>query len=132
MIVVAESIFLLERIYNVLLWVILVLVMSRWIKLRNNSYKYMISCVYGSAFVNNCNLIFLDQFGNQLLVCSLQSHHVLCMGNLNIDFLNNSVMYSPRLTSILQLFNIVQVIQELARITERSATLLDVIVVSDT
>nr|CAH7748126.1 unnamed protein product [Callosobruchus chinensis] len=66
-----------------------------------------------------------------LSICMIESDKVLCLGDVNINFLDSDVAPTKYLSNMLESIGMHQIISEPTHITRVSSTLIDVILVND-
>lgn len=100
-----------------------------WIVANANTKNAIIGCVYRAP--NFSSTVFLAEFEDQLQRCNLLSDSVFCLGDLNINMLNTECSLTLDILHACTATGMTQIISEPTRITPTSATLLDVVMVSD-
>ena len=63
--------------------------------------------------------------------CIISNDIVFCLGDLNINFLNTDSYEYTYLNSLLELFNLTQIVSKPTRVTPSSSTLLDLIMINE-
>lgn len=99
-----------------------------WVESTVRHVKYIFGCVYKPP--STLNSTFIDEFESQLIECSFRADHLYCAGDININMLDVLQNDSRKLNSLFVSLNLTQLIVDPTRVTETSATLLDIILVS--
>ncbi|KAI4471964.1 endonuclease-reverse transcriptase [Holotrichia oblita] len=98
-----------------------------WISIRVKSMDLSVGCVYRPP--NSSGDLFINTIELQLINCNLT--FPLVLGDMNIDFLDGNSQLTLKLKQCLNSLNMTQLIKEPTRVARSSATLLDLIVISD-
>lgn len=102
-----------------------------WIEFTISSVKTMVGVVYRPPGNVNINQ-FLDEFecniSKNLLMCA----NLVCLGDFNLNVLNLDSIYIQQFVSLLHTYNLTQIIDEPTRRGLNSATLIDLILCSNT
>lgn len=99
-----------------------------WIKIKFNNIDLVIGCIYRPPLSDFND--FCDEFESMLSSFIANNTQFLCMGDFNIDLFSQSLK-TKRFLDIINTFDVSQLIDEPTRISQHSATLLDLILVSD-
>lgn len=101
---------------------------SLWVILKLNKYNIAIGVIYRPPTVS---ILELNNMTDLLAEVTVQSDFLILLGDLNINLLEPHTSGYKVFSTIMECFNLKQIIQEPTRITASSATLLDVICVSE-
>lgn len=100
-----------------------------WIKVKLNQKQYVFGVVYRphdvsfNTFLNEVDHTFASVIGD----CD----ELICTGDFNVDMSELEDMKTIQLRSLIESYNLKQIIDEPTRITDTTATLLDLIIMSD-
>ncbi len=98
-----------------------------WVEVKYRNKTLLIGTLYKPPLVFYQSLSSVE---NVLSSLYATYNHVILMGDLNINFLSNSVEYKY-LQSLLQVFSLKQIITDPTRVSRNSSTLIDIICVND-
>lgn len=96
-----------------------------WLRVRIASKVVGIGVVYRPPHVNCYN--FFEMFENTLTSVILEVDEVFCVGDFNINLLDNNSTLTTDFLLLVDSYGLSQLIDEPTRITDNSATLLDLI-----
>nr|XP_022912591.1 uncharacterized protein LOC111423567 [Onthophagus taurus] len=100
-----------------------------WVAVKDKGKKYAFGCIYRPPSFTSS--IFIVQLEAQLSDLRLNYDFVACAGDANINLLNEEISEAIELTNGLRAVGMLQLISDPTRVTEATATLLDIIAVSD-
>lgn len=98
-----------------------------WINLKYKKESIAVGVVYKPP--NQDSNTFLSEFEDELGLISPTVDNIICTGDFNINILNLDNLIVSNLFSILEAFNLKQIIESPTRVTQSVATLIDLIVV---
>ncbi|XP_031339427.1 uncharacterized protein LOC116167944 [Photinus pyralis] len=99
-----------------------------WLMVNIDKLKVAFGVVYVPP---SANIEFFNDLSDIIEQVYLKSHLIVLTGDLNVNLLCEDSSESRRLLTLLSNFELIQLIKEPTRITPKSATLLDVICVSN-
>lgn len=99
-----------------------------WLNVALGSVSLCVGTIYRPPNTNMSQ--FFDSFNDTLADVDVIGDFLICMGDCNIDMLNDNY-YTLNFNSILHSFALKQIITEPTRISRGSASLLDIIIMSD-
>lgn len=100
-----------------------------WIKIYISNIILCVGTVYRPPRQNFFE--FSDHFETSLSLLVPSSNEIVCMGDFNIDLLNDSSRMASAFMSLVSDYCLEQVITQPTRITQSSSTLLDIILLSN-
>ena len=100
-----------------------------WIRILLKGISISCGVIYRPP--NNCPREFLSNMEDSFSQATLLSDEVLCVGDINIDMLRHETPLTLEIVQALEVYGLQQLISEPTRVTESSATLLDVILFSN-
>lgn len=96
-----------------------------WISIFHKGERYSVGVVYRSP---NCDYkLFVDQLEESVILCTLQGEKIICLGDINIDFLDIKSASTRYTLDMMHATGLSQIINEPTHITATSQTLIDVI-----
>nr|CAH7754814.1 unnamed protein product [Callosobruchus chinensis] len=100
-----------------------------WVSLRINGVVFALGCVYKPPTTSHT--FFTDELEESLALCMLQSRHIICLGDININFLDSDSASVKYMTDMLHSIDIEQIVSQPTHITANKASLIDVILCSN-
>lgn len=100
-----------------------------WLRLTINRRHFAVGVVYRSENVSYGE--FLGEFEDSVSEILPTSEELFCLGDLNIDLMDVDCASTKRLNEFLDCFNIKQVVDSPTRVTLHTASLIDLIMVSN-
>lgn len=98
-----------------------------WLKLRINKLGIAVGIIYKPPLISSTCFTELESVLSNVYP---ESDNVILMGDFNVDFLYPTTSTS-NLKSILNSFNLVQIVDQPTRVTDTSASLIDIICISN-
>ncbi|KAK6191763.1 hypothetical protein SNE40_003365 [Patella caerulea] len=95
-----------------------------WVEIRNKNNIYLIGSFYRSPTANSEYWNLIEQ---SIELAKEQNIKTIILGDFNVNIINTN---SSRISNIMRRFDLTQLIKSPTRITETTATLLDIILVS--
>ena len=97
--------------------------------IKPKSKPVLIASAYGPP---NSQIDFLDKIEILLQILDNEHKELIIVGDLNCDFLSNNLSnHTKRFNDIVNIFQLTQLIDQPTRITEKTASLLDVALVNN-
>ena len=100
-----------------------------WLNINTKNESIAFGVVYKPPSMEN--KLFLDQFEGTLSLLFTKYDEVMCTGDFNINILDIENVHVNNLLSVLEQFNLRQIIEEPTRITESKSTLIDLVIVTN-
>lgn len=100
-----------------------------WVNLTLNNKSIVIGVDYHPP--NTSGFLFLECLENILSDYEISSDLTVCLGDFNINYLDNSNALNINLFSILNSLNLKEIIERPKRVTHSTSSLLDFIITSD-
>ena len=100
-----------------------------WLSWNFKSKSFCIGVLYRPP--NKVVIYFLQNFEGVLSILFPIFDSILCAGDLNIDLLKFDSIAAVKLDNVLDTFNLKQIVSQPTRVSENSATLLDIFMCSD-
>nr|CAI5860348.1 unnamed protein product [Callosobruchus analis] len=99
-----------------------------WIKVSNKGQSCAVGVMYRPPHTNYKH--FVDILEETLAICTIESDKVVCLGDININFLDTDLASTKYFSNMLEATGMHQIISEPTHITPVSCTLIDVILVN--
>lgn len=100
-----------------------------WLRLSVGKRSYAVGVVYRSEIVRYG--VFLDKWEDSISEILSKCDDFFCFGDFNIDLLDEDDHSARRLNELLDCYNLRQIVDSPTRITPRTSTLIDLIIVSN-
>nr|CAH7741509.1 unnamed protein product [Callosobruchus chinensis] len=100
-----------------------------WVSVSLENVTYAVGVVYKPPTVSHT--LFTDKLEESLALCMLQSQHILCVGDVNINFFDQISPSYRYISSMLDSTGMHQIINEATHISSNSMSLIDVIICSE-
>ncbi|CAH1970073.1 unnamed protein product [Acanthoscelides obtectus] len=100
-----------------------------WVSVSLKGKSYADGVVYRPPHFNY--KYFIDELEESLCVAMLREDKVICLGDVNINFLDTEAAPTNYMLEMLDSTGIEQIVEEATHITNTSATLIDVILCND-
>lgn len=100
-----------------------------WIKIKMNKQQFAVGVVYLPHVSQYCE--FLNSLEQSISLLLPHYDEVFCLGDFNIDVLDTNSSAFKKLDSILESFNLVQIVNSPTHFTRTAGTIIDLIITTN-